>query len=616
MGGQPDRARLLAVTPFVCVLAVQGPGGEMQRVHATEFGSPPTQRAAELDGPATPTDYGDCGPGAIREPGLQGQVPLAEQLSGASAAGYRCNLELIGQEKVGLRGQNFQLAWYRDCAYVSTVGIQAVTGALGEPDPSLDGIAALDVSDPTAPKLTDIVESPVSKSSHEAIEVNQRRGLLVTTQGGLIAQYIEVYDVSKDCRHPTFLGRYDAGIPIFHGMKVSDDGKTVYATDTFGFTGVGQIMHVVDISDPTNPTRLMRWDPLMEADHKQYASHDLDISPDGNRLYLGTAAYQAVVGVVVGGGPTVGETPSLSIADVSEVQARAPEPRHQGALDDVAAEHRPHRAADADRRQAVPARQRRGAGERRPVPLGLGPHHRRFGRAQPEARLRPAARGQPGPQLRRDAARQGRHLLDPLRRRRLRARTRYVFYTYYTGGMRVFDVRDPAKPKEVAYFHSPATPNTKFPSLTPFTPDANPQVTDLTTSMVRFRPETGEIWVVSVNSGFQVLRFTAGSRSSGQRSRCRRFAPGRPAARARPGRRPLPAGLPWGGRRLKGGGDAGPTRAVQLPVRGRRVVEVPIGAPTRAALERQTARRCARSPRSTTGSAASASSRCVRALGR
>ena len=81
----------------------------------------------------------------------------------------------------------------------------------------------------------------MAKTSHEAIEVNERRGLLVTTQGGLVAQYIEVYDVTGDCAHPKFLGRYDAGIPIFHGLKVADDGRTVYATDTFGISGAGQM---------------------------------------------------------------------------------------------------------------------------------------------------------------------------------------------------------------------------------------------------------------------------------------------------------------------------------------------------------------------------------------
>jgi hypothetical protein len=86
--------------------------------------------------------------------------------------------------------------------------------------------------------------------------------------------------------------------------------------------------------------------------------------------------------------------------------------------------------------------------------------------------------------------------------------TKLVFYTYYSGGLRVFDVRDPAHPKEVAYYQPPATPGTKFPALSPATPDRGSEVSDLTTSVVRYRPETGEVWVVSVNAGFQVLQLT------------------------------------------------------------------------------------------------------------
>ena len=577
---------MLAVAPFVCVLAIQGPGGQTREIYATAFGSPPSQMAAELDGPATPTDYGDCGPGAIPETGLQGQVPLADQLSGRSAEGYRCNLELIGQEKVGLRGQNFQLAWYRECAYVSTIGVQAITGVLGEPDPSLDGIAALDVSDPTAPKLTDVVKSPVSKSSHEAIEVNHRRGLLVTTQGGLVAQYIEVYDVSGDCRQPRFLGRYDAGIPLFHGLKVSDDGNTVYATDTFGITGIGQIMHVVDISDPTNPTRLLKWDPLMEADGKQYASHDLDISRDGDRLYLGTAAYQAVVGVIVGGGPSVGETPSLSILDTSEVEDRVPDadievlstmslPNIGHTVQQMQIDGKPYLLVSGE----APV-----SGAQCPWAWGhiIDVSDERHPSRVSDLRLE-VNQGKNCAETSLDkGAIYSIHYVGVDSERD----TRYVFYTYYTGGMRVFDVRDPAHPKEVAYFHSPATPKTKFPSLTPFSPDANPEVTDLTTSVVRFRPETGEIWVVSVNSGFQVLRFTGELASQRAGLRVRRI---KAALARRRGTIPVKVRCKQACRaalRLEVGGRRGPRRDVTLPVRGARVVRVALSRSAREELRR------------------------------
>ena len=429
--------------------------------------------------------------------------------------------------------------------------------------------------------------------------MNEERGLLVTTEGGLVAQYIEVYDVATDCAHPKFLGRYDAKIPIFHGLKVSDDGNTVYATDTFGFTGVGQVMHVIDISDPTNPTLIRRWDPTKEPGGIQYAIHDLDISPDGNRLYTGDAAYQAVIGVIVGGGPSVGETPSLSILDTSEVQARVPDPE----IPVISTMSLPNFGHTVQQMR-----------------IDGKPYLLVSGEAPVDGAQCPWAWG---------------HIIDvsdetkPQRVSDLRLEvnqakncpktildkgaiysihyvgvdseedTRYVFYTYYSGGMRVFDVRDPGHPKEVGYFHSAATPNTKFPALTQGTPDGNPQTTDLTTSVVRYRPQTGEIWVISVNSGFQVLRLTG--QLAEQRAKLRVHRVGAGAAAAR-GRIPVEASCAQPCRikiRLEIDGRAGPARVLALPVRGKRTVRVRLsrGQRTRSPDRRPRGTRGRRRPR-------------------
>jgi hypothetical protein len=516
------RARVLAVAPLICVLTllpddVARRGGDQTFI--TRTGSPLVRAAAEPDGPATPTDYGDCGPGALRETALQGEVPIADQQSGRSAQGYQCNVRRIGRSDIGLRGQNFQLAWYGDCAYVSTVGVQAYTGALGEPDPALDGIAVVDASDERNPQLVDVVKSPVAKSSHEALEVNQSRGLLVTTQGGLIARYIEVYDVKHDCRHPTFLGRYDAGIPLFHGLRVADDGNTVYGTDTFAITGFGQIMHAVDISDPRQPRRLLTWDPLGETPAQSYASHDLEISPDGNRLYLGTSAYQALIGVVAVGPPSVGNTPSLAILDTSDVQARKPNPD----IKVLSTLSLPNFGHTVQRIRIGGKPYLLVSGE---APIG-GPQKcpwawghivdisdERHPRRVSDLRLE-VNRQSNCPKTGLDGgAIYSIHYVGVDSEQD----TSLVFYTYYTGGMRVFDVRDPEHPREVGYFQPPATPGTKFPALSPLTPDSPSKVFDYTTSMVRYRPETGHLWVVSVNSGFQVLELTGKLRGAGAKS--------------------------------------------------------------------------------------------------
>jgi len=70
-------------------------------------------------------------------------------------------------------------------------------------------------------------------------------------------------------------------------------------------------------------------------------------------------------------------------------------------------------------------------------------------------------------------------------------------------GVRVFDIRDPAQPKEIAYYSPPA----RFDSLA----DGKGQCSCLHTgSTVAFVPERGEMWVSGQQSGFHVVRFTNG----------------------------------------------------------------------------------------------------------
>ena len=47
----------------------------------------------------------------LLETGLQGQVPMADQMSGRAALGYRKGLRLVGQNPILNRGANFSLAW-------------------------------------------------------------------------------------------------------------------------------------------------------------------------------------------------------------------------------------------------------------------------------------------------------------------------------------------------------------------------------------------------------------------------------------------------------------------------------------------------------------------------
>jgi len=68
-------------------------------------------------------------------------------------------------------------------------------------------------------------------------------------------------------------------------------------------------------------------------------------------------------------------------------------------------------------------------------------------------------------------------------------------------GLRVFDIRDPAKPREIAYYNPPLTPR-----ITPIL-----AASGYAMSSPSFVPERKEIWYSDVYSGFYVLRVTNGA---------------------------------------------------------------------------------------------------------
>src|SRR5688500_15055256 len=52
-------------------------------------------------------------------PAVQGQIPLADQQSGRSQQPYSWNMRLVGQQDIQNRGENGNLGWIGDCAYVA-----------------------------------------------------------------------------------------------------------------------------------------------------------------------------------------------------------------------------------------------------------------------------------------------------------------------------------------------------------------------------------------------------------------------------------------------------------------------------------------------------------------
>jgi hypothetical protein len=89
--------------------------------------------------------------------------------------------------------------------------------------------------------------------------------------------------------------------------------------------------------------------------------------------------------------------------------------------------------------------------------------------------------------------------------------------TYQEAGLRVFDIRDPFHPREIAYYKPPARRTQFLPGSRLWAPGRDRTV-EHTASRIRFRKhrgeqgekDRGEIWFTGADNGFQIVRFTNG----------------------------------------------------------------------------------------------------------
>lgn len=239
-----------------------------------------------------------CGPGSSPENGLQGQVPLADRESGRSQEGYSCNLELLGRYQG--EGTTWVNPQYRHCAYNAT-------SLFGLGRKKSEGVQVIDASDPKNPKLTANLTSPAMLTdTWETLKVNEARGLLAGVSVGPAVGTLafDVYDIKTDCTRPKLLNSFAASeqatfpsTTINHEGQWSPDGKTYWASGLFGGS-----LTAIDVTDPRNPR-------IAAVTSSGYTNHGFELSADGNRMYLTTAFSAGVV-----------------VLDVSEVQARKPVP--------------------------------------------------------------------------------------------------------------------------------------------------------------------------------------------------------------------------------------------------------------------------------------------------
>jgi hypothetical protein len=439
-----------------------------------------------------PVDTEHCQDGDRPETGVQGEVPAADQLNGRSRQGYWCNVRPVAANDLDGAGGDIQMTWYRNCVY----------HLVPKGDEASDGVAVLDMRTPTAPGLVRVLREPEWAGRggvlgiHEGIHVSVQRGILAVPIGTLLT----IYDIADDCRAPRLVSWVDIGTTAdpfrndpfmpggIHSGKLSPDGTLYYATDigNGAITVGGPCLSVIDLADLAHPTLLMRWG-------EEYACHDLALNGDGTRAYVGFHADWAGYPAAVVGAFTPAREPhyamnGLQVVDVSDLQHRRPDPQLR-----VISELTGGRA-----HTELPVR----IGGRSYV-IGAEEGYCPAGNARivdVEDEARPVEVSSIDleintlPQCARQLNRNGDVLLymshyvgvdDP-------NDAKLLFVTWYASGLRVFDISDPVRPREVAYYNPPVG-------------DGASRTHDWSTTHPRYIPRTGQIWFGSKVNGLNVV---------------------------------------------------------------------------------------------------------------
>jgi hypothetical protein len=497
------------------------------------------------DGGSTPlvVPKATCGPHDHPETALQGQVPAA--LRAAGFQGFNCNLELIGQSKGD--GANWQTTEYRDaigngnnqgksvghpcgvvCAYHGSA-----SPARSQPgrNPASYGVPVIDITEPSSPVRMGYLQTTSMLDPWESLKVNERRQLLAADNGqnGGGGPEVDVYDLSNDCRFPQLLasvavGKADGttGVPgkvTGHEGSWAPDGLTYYGGD---LRDNGGQYYAVDTSDPTSPKLITRWTP-------GFANvHGLSVSDDGNRGY-----FVSLGGL---GGPhppplTPEEaTNGLLIYDLSEIQSRIPNPQVQliGKFffnDGSVAQHTIN--VKIEGKPYIIFVDEAGAGglsSTAAVQAACNVNLPPF----PMARIIDIS-DETAPKL---VSRMGLEIHDPANCAKVlpdivglstftygshycsvdnRQKATTLACGYFSSGIRVFDIRDPLRPKEIAYYN-PAGTTTASPGSNHVRPGGwvagGP---DWCSAQVHLNADNGTLWTTCQDNGLLVLKFTNGA---------------------------------------------------------------------------------------------------------
>jgi hypothetical protein len=438
------------------------------------------------------TPQGKCGPGSRPETSWQGRVPAKDYADGRAAKGYTCNTALVSH--FGDTG-GYRVARYVDthghvCAFYDSTLLFPLNVAGGDPA----GTYVLDMTNPRKPVMTANLTTPAMDTPHESLRLNSVRGLLVADAGSPATQvgYVDVYSVKNDCRHPTLESSLPIG-PLGHESGFSPDGMTFWATAT-----AREGITAIDLSNPAVPKVVWHTE--------KYGSHGMAISADGKRAYLASPCCNYFT--AVGGYGNDSRRGGLIILDISKIQDRTisspaadvPEIAHlswpeisipQNVIPITIKHHKYLIEFDEFSSNAFQYNPDSSVGAARIIDIGDERHPRVISRIRLAAQNTKARNSDQQNDPGATSGTQGyaAHYCAVPREND----PGIVACSMILSGLRVFDIRNPYHPREVAYFNMP------------------PSGGSHAMSAPAFDTARGDIWYTDGASGFWVVHVTNGA---------------------------------------------------------------------------------------------------------
>ncbi|MFN2617631.1 MAG: LVIVD repeat-containing protein [Thermoleophilaceae bacterium] len=436
-------------------------------------------RAASAAATARPVPRPHCRPGSRPETGMQGRVPASAR------SGFTCNLRLLGHEGVsgGYKVERFVDRHRHECAFYD--GTLLFPGNAENLSKSPTGTPVLDMSNPARPRRTTTLMTPAMQTPHESLLLNKRRGLLAATTANptVYPSVVDIYDVNEDCRHPALQSSLPVGI-LGHESGFAPDGNTYYTTSLT----TGGIV-AVDVSNPKVPKPI--W-------FGRIPSHGMTVSNDGRRGY--------VAGIGVG----------LIIIDLSQVQARKQNPQvpeisrlswPERTIPQVAQPvtiRGRHYLVEVDEfstngDSSSPSTNGSRVGAARIIDIENEKHPRvvsnlRLAVHQPQNRARLANDPGNSGALSSLQGYAGHYCTVPRRNE-----PGIVGCSFILSGLRIFDIRDPYHPRELAYFAAPLRSNS-----------SGVEPSNYAMSGPAYAPSRREVWYSDGVQGFYAVRLFKG----------------------------------------------------------------------------------------------------------